>query len=497
MTKETWTKGGAGSGEDAGSAGVPFDATLAAFTRLASAAFPGRTVEVWLTDAARARIGRSGPSDPRAQALLGRAGAFSGVFEIADAAQDPTIAAAGPPPPGVIAAAPLKAGAGVVVMWGGTQALTPAERALMKDVAHLVSAHLDALAEEREASEQRDLYSLIAEHNTDTLVRGNLDGVRLYVSPSVHDMLGYTPQEMVGARAVDLVHPDDLAHFRRLMTDVKAGRIDHARTEQRQRRKDGSYVWIEAFLKLTHDKETGAPNGYVASVRDISQRKAAEDELAFAASHDPLTGLPNRVLAEAQLKAALGRWARGGTGLAVLMLDLDRFKAVNDTLGHAAGDQVLRAAGERFCAELRAGDLVARMGGDEFLVVLEHPAGAAEAPPGGPAGRDACADAGDGAGQGAAIGADARSAVKAAACGLSDRLIAGMAKPVETAGRQVSVGLSIGIALPGEGRDTPEALLQAADMALYAAKAGGGMRGGWGEGGSASSAELKNLRSLS
>ena len=470
MAQEQGAGGGTGSGEDAGSAGVPFDATIAAFTRLASAAFPGRTVEVWFTDAARARIGR--------------AGAFSGVFEIADAARDPAIAAAGPPPPGVIAAAPLKAGAGVVVMWGGTQALTPAERALMKDVAHLVSAHIDALAEEREASEQRDLYSLIAEHNTDTLVRGNLDGVRLYVSPSVFDMLGYTPQEMVGERAVDLVHPDDLAHFRQLMADVKAGRIDHARSEQRQRRKDGSYVWIEAFLKLTHDKETGAPNGYVASVRDISQRKAAEDELAFAASHDPLTGLPNRALAEAQLKAAMGRWARGRTGLAVLMLDLDRFKAVNDTLGHAAGDQVLRAAADRFRAELRAGDLVARMGGDEFLVVLEHPAGAAaQAPPAGANG--AGAGEGEGAGDCAGAGIDAAAtahAVKAAACGLSDRLIAAMAKPVETAGRQVSVGLSIGIALPGEGRDTPEALLQAADMALYAAKAGGATGGGWGEG---------------
>jgi PAS domain S-box-containing protein len=494
MATESGTEGAAGSGENAEHARLPFDAALAAFARLASAAFPGRTVEVWLTDAARARIGRAGPSDPRAEALLGRIEAFSGVFEMADAARDPVIAAAGPPPPGVIAVAPLKAGAGVVVMWGGAQAaLTPAERARALDVAHIVSAHLAALAEEREASEQRDLYALIAEHNSDTLVRGNLEGVRLYVSSSVRDLLGYAPEEMVGRRAAELVHPDDLPEFRGLMEGVRTGRVELLRTEHRQRRKDGTYVWLEAYLKLTRDKETGAPDGYVVSVRDISQRRAAEDELAFAASHDPLTGLANRVMAEAQLKAAVARWARGGTGLAVLLLDLDRFKAVNDTLGHAAGDQVLRAAADRFRAELRAGDLVARMGGDEFLVVLEHPAGAApDAPPAGATGQGADeaaekaanAAAGDGAGEGAAEGAGsatgpdaAAPAVEAAACALSERLIAAMAQPVETAAWSVSVGLSVGIAVPGPGCDTPEALLQAADMALYAAKAGG--RNGW------------------
>ncbi|MBB6306176.1 diguanylate cyclase domain-containing protein [Xanthobacter tagetidis] len=486
MATESGTEGAAGSGENAEHARLPFDAALAAFARLASAAFPGRTVEVWLTDAARARIGRAGPSDPRAEALLGRIGAFSGVFEMADAARDPVIAAAGPPPPGVIAVAPLKAGAGVVVMWGGAQAaLTPAERARALDVAHIVSAHLAALAEEREASEQRDLFGLIAEHNSDTLVRGNLEGVRLYVSSSVRDLLGYAPEEMVGRRAAELVHPDDLPEFRGLMEGVRTGRVELLRTEHRQRRKDGTYVWLEAYLKLTRDKETGAPDGYVVSVRDISQRRAAEDELAFAASHDPLTGLANRVMAEAQLKAAVERWARGGAGLAVLLLDLDRFKTVNDTLGHAAGDQVLRAAADRFRAELRTGDLVARMGGDEFLIVLEHPAGAApEAPPAGTSGAGQGETAGDGAGlgggerAGAAIGADAAApAMEAAACALSERLIAAMAKPVETAAWSVGVGLSVGIAVPGEGRDTPEALLQAADTALYAAKAGG--RNGW------------------
>lgn len=439
-----------------------FDSAMEAFVRVASAALPGRVVEVWLTDAARARIGRAGPSDPRAAVLLARTGSFADVFEIADMGQDPDFAATGALPPGVVAVAPLLAGSGLVVAWSRAQAaLAPAERALLRDVAALLSAHLSALAEEREASEQRDLFGLIAAHTSDTLVRGNLDGVRLYISPSAHDLLGYTPEEMVGGRAADIVHPDDLPDFRKMMGEVRAGRLELARTEHRQRRKDGAYVWLEAYLKLTRDKETGAPDGYVASVRDISQRKAAEEALAFAASHDPLTGLPNRVAGEARLAAAARRHA-GGTGLAVLMLDLDRFKPVNDTLGHGAGDQVLRAAAERFRAELRAGDLVARVGGDEFLVVVE----AQPAPGAGVAG----ALAPEGA-------ADVAAEAEAAACRLADRLIAAMAKPVMVAGRRVSVGLSAGIAAARPGRDTPAALLKAADAALYAAKAGG--RNGW------------------
>lgn len=374
MEKWAQVKGRDGAGTPP--AQPAFDSAMEAFVRVASAALPGRVVEVWLTDAARARIGRAGPSDPRAAVLLARTGSFADVFEIADMAQDPDFAATGALPPGVVAVAPLLAGSGLVVAWSRAQAaLAPAERALLRDVAALLSAHLSALAEEREASEQRDLFGLIAAHTSDTLVRGNLDGVRLYISPSAHDLLGYTPEEMVGGRAADIVHPDDLPDFRKMMGEVRAGRLELARTEHRQRRKDGAYVWLEAFLKLTRDKETGVPDGYVASVRDISQRKAAEEALAFAASHDPLTGLSNRAVGEARLSAALARWAGGESAVAVLMLDLDRFKAVNDTLGHGAGDQVLRAAAARIRAELRADDVIARVGGDEFLVVLERAAG--------------------------------------------------------------------------------------------------------------------------
>jgi diguanylate cyclase (GGDEF)-like protein/PAS domain S-box-containing protein len=437
---------GSQDGERAPLPGI--DGVLDALARLASAAFSGRVVEVWLTDAARARIGRAGPSDPRAAALIARLGAHHGVFEIADAARDPLIGAAGVPA-GVMAGVPLADGAGLVVTWSmAGAALDTGGRALLKDVGRVVSAHLAALAEEREASEQRDLYALLTEHNTDTLVRGNLDGVRLYISPSVRDLLGYAPEEMVGRRAAEIVHPDDLPEFRLLMEEVRAGRIELARAEHRQRHKDGSYVWMEAYLKLTRDKETGAPDGYVASVRDISRRKAAEAELAFAAMHDPLTGLANRTSAEAHLAAALGRWRAGDSALAVLLLDLDRFKRVNDTLGHGAGDDVLRVAAARFRAELRASDLAARVGGDEFLVVLELPGAHAT-----------------------------RAEAEAAARRLADRLIAAMAEPVAAAGRRVGVGLSIGIAAAGEDRETPETLLRAADLALYAAKAGG--RNGW------------------
>lgn len=282
------------------------------------------------------------------------------------------------------------------------------------------------------------LHRLLADNTTDTIVRGTLDGVRVYISPSVRTLLGYEPEELIGRRAAELVHPDDAAAFGGLMADVRAGRIGIAVSEQRQRHRNGNWIWLEAFVKLTHDPVTGAPDGYVASVRDVSRRKDAEQRLQHLATHDSLTGLANRALLNTRLEAHLAGHAVGGAGFALLCLDIDHFKRVNDASGHAEGDALLCAMAERCRAELGPDDLMARLGGDEFAIL--HPA-----PQGDPA------------------PVPATSARR-----LGDRLIAAMARPFHLPGGPVQVGLSVGIALPPAA--TPNDLLRRADAALYAAK---------------------------
>ncbi len=311
-----------------------------------------------------------------------------------------------------------------------------------EDARHL--ADLAAMAEglsglarrAREAEAREAHFRLLAETSTDTIVRGDLDGVRLYISPAVRELLGYEPEEMVGKRAIEITHPDDAGPLGAIMRDVRAGRLAVGRSEQRQRHKNGSWVWLESHLRLTYDAITGEPDGYVASVRGMDERKAIEARLEHLATHDALTGLPNRTLFREQLLASLAETA-AGRRFALLWMDLDRFKEINDSLGHQVGDAVLCTAAERFAATLRRGDSVARLGGDEFALI-------------------------------AALGDGIDDAT-----GLAERLIDAMAAPMLLAGRPIEVGLSVGIACaPDAGRD-PDALLAAADAALYAAKSAG------------------------
>lgn len=288
----------------------------------------------------------------------------------------------------------------------------------------------------QEAMRRESDFRLLTEAATDTIVRGNLDGVRLYVSPSVTELLGYAPQELVGHKAIELTHPDDLPEFMALMQEIRSGRLRIGRTEQRQRHKNGSWVWLEASIRMTLDRRSGLPDGYVVSARGIGHRKQLEAQLKHLAEVDDLTGLPNRAAFSASLELALEQAHQGDAKVVLFYMDLDGFKQANDRFGHAAGDAVLRETAARLQASLRESDRVFRLGGDEFTVLS-----------GGQSDTDAIA--------------------------LAQRLIAEIARPYVVDTAHISIGLSVGIACGPEHGQQAARLLECADQALYCAKKAG------------------------
>jgi diguanylate cyclase (GGDEF)-like protein len=190
-------------------------------------------------------------------------------------------------------------------------------------------------------------------------------------------------------------------------------------------------------IAVSHSAVEGG--GWVSTYEDVSERRAAEQRLADMARHDQLTGLPNRLLFAEHMRELLTDDDRAAEGIALLCIDLDRFKSVNDTLGHPAGDALLRVVGQRLRGCTRASDLVVRLGGDEFAIIQQ---GQPEA-----------------------------------ATSLAQRVIATLAEPFEIDGHRISIGGSVGIAVTGEALCTADALLKSADLALYRAKAEG--RGVW------------------
>jgi diguanylate cyclase (GGDEF)-like protein len=205
--------------------------------------------------------------------------------------------------------------------------------------------------------------------------------------------------------------------------------------EWRVRHGDGSWRYVEVVTNNLLGEPT--VEGIVLTLRDVTERKRLEDELTHQAFHDALSGLANRALFTDRLEHALARAARSLTSLAVLFLDLDDFKLVNDSLGHACGDELLVAVAGRLGASLRSGDTAARFGGDEFAVLLE-----------------ATDDL-----------SDARQA--------AERILAYLKPPFAVKDRLIPIHASVGIAYSKVGLEGPAELLQAADVAMYAAKARG------------------------
>ncbi|MBO9662150.1 EAL domain-containing protein [Dokdonella sp.] len=253
------------------------------------------------------------------------------------------------------------------------------------------------------------------------------------VNPAFTRMAGWREDEVVGQSSTLLNCSQHAAEYYAAMRDNLV-RNGHWRGELWQRRKDGDEFlsWIE--IAEVRDAE-GRRTHFVSVISDITDRKRAEQELRYLANYDTLTGLPNRTLLSERIGHAIVRARRAGRKVGVLFLDLDRFKHVNDSMGHAAGDRMLKAAGSRLRQVVREGDSVARLGGDEFTVVIEDIADGSEAER------------------------------------VAEKIIAAFEQPLELdSGQEVVISPSIGVSLYPDHGQIPSDLLKFADTAMYQAK---------------------------
>lgn len=265
------------------------------------------------------------------------------------------------------------------------------------------------------------------------IVHMSLDGRFLQVNQKICDMLGYTEAELTGLAVRDVCHPDDLPLLKSDRARMESGEIQTCTREFRYVRKDGAVGWINRGLSLVRDA-SGEPQYFISVSEDVTARRDLQDRLQQLAHFDGLTHLPNRVLCTDRLRQALIHAQRNAGKLAVLLLDVDRFSAVNDSLGRALGDRLLRAIARRLSDSVRAHDTVARLAGDEFAIILSD-----------------------------IVSADETSTFAA-------RLLQSLHEPFRLDEHEVFVTASIGIAVfPDHGEDA-EALMRNAEAALYCAR---------------------------
>lgn len=209
------------------------------------------------------------------------------------------------------------------------------------------------------------LHRLILDRSGDVVIRLAVEGDIRYASPSVEQMWGYRPDELAGVSALAFVMPDDLGAVMEArasaLNDPKGGSV----AEYRLRRKDGSLVWVESHMRATADDD-GVVTGPISILREVTERRHVAEELERRAATDPLTGLSNR----RSFEERFGANRHAGTSGCLALFDLDHFKRVNDRFGHATGDEVLRRFAAVLRASVRDGDLAARLGGEEFVVIL-------------------------------------------------------------------------------------------------------------------------------
>jgi diguanylate cyclase (GGDEF)-like protein/PAS domain S-box-containing protein len=296
-----------------------------------------------------------------------------------------------------------------------------------------VSSRFRAMEAElpRRAGEAR--FRSLVQNASDVILVMDRETRILYETPSVERVLGYRPDERLGRSALELLHPDDADRARAALARVLDRPGAEVTLELRARHAGGSWVDLEVSARnLANDEHV---RGILVNCRDVTQRQLLEEELRHQAFHDALTGLANRALFADRVEHALRRTARNPRSVAVLLVDLDDFKTVNDSLGHAVGNGLLREVAERVRGSIRDGDTAARLGGDEFALLLEDtdPASASQ---------------------------------------VAERLLHALKGPFRVGPHHLTVGASIGVAMAQRSSSVSD-LLRNADVAMYRAKEAG------------------------
>lgn len=275
-------------------------------------------------------------------------------------------------------------------------------------------------------------FKALVQNSADIITIHDARGQTTFESPSASRVLGYRPGQLIGRTPFESIHPRDLARARAVFEQVITGVGQAAPLEFRFRRADGSWIHLEAVG--TNLLDYPGIEGVVLTSRDVTRRKLAEERIQYLAHHDTLTDLPNRALLRDRLQVSLAQAQRWHSVVAALFIDLDRFKVVNDTLGHAAGDLVLQHMAARLRLCTREGDTVARLGGDEFMIILpnlSNPQGAAT---------------------------------------VAQKVLHTLSQPVTIGGQDVFISASMGVSLyPADAKNADE-LIRNADTAMYSAK---------------------------
>lgn len=299
-------------------------------------------------------------------------------------------------------------------------------------LAEAVNKMLDSLEQShRDLYESKERYRTLTENTYDLISEIDTEGRYLYVSPNYIDVLEYEPGDLLGKHVTELIYQEDraavMASLGKLRKCFPMGQLLY-----RAVAKNGEFCWLESTGKA-YSTAAGETRAVFVS-RSITERQRFEEMIRYQAFHDPATGLPNRMLFMDRLSLAIAHAKRYNHALAVLYLDLDRFKLINDTLGHGLGDQLLKGVAERLTACVREEDTVARLGGDEFTLLLPD------------------------------IDIGENAAV------VAQKILEAIRQPFEIDGYELFITTSIGIVLhPNDGADT-ETLLKNADTAMYRAK---------------------------
>ncbi len=327
----------------------------------------------------------------------------------------------------------LEGGSYGVLVLGVTETSAP-DAAILKSLEE-VGGRLSLAMEAAAQQERLSLMETALESTGNAVFITGGDGVILWANPSFGRLTGYEPAEAIGRKPSLLKSgAHDAAFYAAMWETMLAGVIWQG--EVVNARRDGSRFTVHQTITPLRDPE-GRVSHFVSILEDVSEKLAAQEQIAHLANYDALTDLPNRRLFFDRLGQALALAQRTGRPCALLFLDLDRFKEVNDRRGHEGGDQLLKAVAERLRGLVRESDTIARLGGDEFTVTLAQVDG-----------RDDCAN-------------------------VAEKIVAAVGHPYALAGTLESIGVSVGIALfPGNATDS-ESLVGAADRAMYAAKAAG------------------------